>query len=168
MMDMEALLLAREERARLQEALLRQWGGALLVHRVNMPGPDKNSPLALQIFSAVEEVLEAAFGDSVRCARQLQTAEGPSGLRILDLPPELLKRQAVALEEGHPLGRLVDLDVHGDGVGSLSRTALGLESRRCYVCGQPAQACARSRQHSLEALLAVMQETWERFDKNGS
>lgn len=104
MMDMEALLLAREERARLQEALLRQWGGALLVHRVNMPGPDKNSPLALQIFSAVEEVLEAAFGDSVRCARQLRTAEGPSGLRILDLPPELLKRQAVALEEGHPWG----------------------------------------------------------------
>ncbi len=141
---------------RLQEELQKVYMKPLLTHRVNMPGKDKKTPLSRTIFDRVEIALIQQFAGRILAEKMLLSAEGPVIIRVLDATPEVIKAEAVALENGHPLGRFVDLDVYDLRGISLSRTITGHEPRRCYLCDQPAQACVRAQRHSLEELLAVM------------
>lgn len=161
---MTDLLSAREERVLLQEELLRVYGGVLLVHRVNMPGPEKGGPLALALFETMEAVLEETFGPETLASHKLLTAEGPTALRLVSGDADGLKGRAVALENTHPLGRFADLDVHIRGEGSLSRTKLGHEPRRCYLCGEPAHGCAREQRHPYEALVHHMEKALKSYE----
>ncbi len=151
------ILEAREERVNLQEALLKTHGKALLTHRVNTPGEKKDTPVAHGIFEALESELIKQLSGHIVVERMLVSAEGPVMLRIVNLPPAILKELAIAIEQEHPLGRFVDLDVYNPAGESLSRTALGFEARSCFVCSAPAHACARSQRHPLDELLAVME-----------
>lgn len=152
------ILEAREERVFLQQELLKVYQRPLLTHRVNMPGKEKNTPVSRGIFESVEKELNKRFADAVLAEKMLVTAEGPVMIRVLDMNPESLKNAAIALEDEHPLGRFVDLDVYTVFGESMSRTALGHESRKCYLCSAPAHECARSQKHSLEELLGVMEK----------
>ncbi|NKI74874.1 citrate lyase holo-[acyl-carrier protein] synthase, partial [Dickeya sp. CFBP 2040] len=60
-----------------------------------------------------------------------------------------VKAAAIALEEQHPLGRLWDFDVFCPQEGSISRTLLAHDHRRCILCEESAHVCARSRRHAL-------------------
>ena len=61
---------------------------------------------------------------------------------------EHLTGMHIRIEETHPLGRLFDFDVlTADGI-KLSRPL----PRRCLLCTEQAQVCARSRHHSIEEL----------------
>lgn len=153
-----AILEAREERASMQQALLMEYNKPLLLLRVNTPGPEKNLPVAQRIFDALEAELNHRFVDGVLLQHLMTTAEGPMSMRILDMPVKVLKTLAVALEDEHPLGRFVDLDVYSPTGESLSRTELGCPVRACYVCSAPAHGCARARTHALADLLAVMEK----------
>lgn len=141
---------------RLQEELQKVYMKPLLTHRVNMPGKEKSTVLAQTIFDRMETALIQQFAGRILAEKMLLSAEGPVMIRVLDATPETLKAEAVALENEHPLGRFVDLDVYDLRGTGLSRTTTGHEPRRCYLCDQPAQACVRSRRHSLEELLTVI------------
>ena len=55
----------------------------------------------------------------------------------------------------------MDLDVleeSGGMVSPVSRDRVGMEPRRCLVCGRPARECMRSRKHSGEELLRKIDE----------
>ena len=67
-----------------------------------------------------------------------------------DAPAEKLKDMAVNIEETHKFGRLFDMDIIGTDGEKLSRQTY----RKCLICGDQAQNCARSRKHTI----AEMQE----------
>ena len=49
-------------------------------------------------------------------------------------------------------GRLLDIDVvemAGETPTPISRTALGMSPRRCFICNEEAKVCARSRKHTV-------------------
>lgn len=157
----KSILDAREERAELQAKLLKQYGKPLLVHRVNMPGAQKDTPLSQRIFKALEAELMMWADAKAVYKKQFLSAEGPILIRVMDMNAQELKALAVGVEDEHPLGRYVDLDVYAVSGESLSRTGLGHGPRLCYLCGNPAHLCVRSAAHSHEELLHKMEEGYD-------
>ena len=73
------------------------------------------------------------------------------------------KEVTVEIEEKHPLGRLMDIDVIGpDGV-PVSRTGDGHPQRRCLICNDDARACMRAATHSVTELLAKIHSMTEAY-----
>ncbi|MDO4681021.1 MAG: citrate lyase holo-[acyl-carrier protein] synthase [Aerococcus sp.] len=72
-----------------------------------------------------------------------------------------VKQWTVMLEYASFVGRLADFDVHYFSewtVKTMKRRDLGLPGRPCYICGQLATLCARSKRHDLETIQHVMAE----------
>ncbi len=160
----KAILDAREERAELQAELLKRYGKPLLIHRVNMPGAQKDTPLSQGIFTVMEAEEMAGFDDKAVYKKQLISAEGPVMVRVMDMSAEALKLSAVGIEDEHPLGRYVDLDVYAVSGESMCRTMLGHAARTCYLCGLPAHECARAARHPLGELLEIMGTAYARYE----
>ena len=73
------------------------------------------------------------------------------------MPPRDAKRITCELEETHPLGRLMDMDVVGP-EGPVSRADIGLAPRRCLLCGNEVRYCMRAKSHTREELLTRIEE----------
>lgn len=158
--ELPQMLDARERRAAVQRSLIAKapQGTSLLCMTMAIPGPVKTSAVLREVFGAIREAVAEALGDSAPLeAVELTGVTGPEVLELVPLGALELKRRMVAIEQSHPWGRLVDLDVFDCGAGELrpiSRTELGLGPRTCLICGGEAKACARSRTHSVEQMQA--------------
>lgn len=100
-------------------------------------------------------LLEMLDAREQRAATQKELLEtGPEYYLAVSLAPQELKQRMVKIEETHPYGRLVDLDVlwGNEELKSLHRGDLGLPPRRCFMCQEEAKVCGRNRRHSLEAM----------------
>jgi holo-ACP synthase/triphosphoribosyl-dephospho-CoA synthase len=162
---LEEVLAEREYRSRRQEELLLRFGPPLIALTLNIPGEYKNFPLARRCFFegllAVKRRLRAE-GITIR---HEESAEGAAGYRGFIVPAAAgagIKALCLDLEETHPLGRLLDIDVL-EGEGKISRGALGRPERKCLICGGSAFACGRSRAHSLEELYGAVIRIMEDF-----
>jgi holo-ACP synthase len=155
------ILRSRDERAALQRSLISRFQVPLLCLLVNMPGPVKQGEASRLIHSAgCQAVLAMLAQNGLACIyqekRDLKT--GPEGYFLIDSDLVQLKTLACQVEDSHPMGRLFDLDVIGLDFEPLSREALGLERRRCLICGQDAAVCSRSQKHSLAELLQIIEQ----------
>jgi holo-ACP synthase/triphosphoribosyl-dephospho-CoA synthase len=153
------VLAARESRAFRQRLALQQANTSCVVSvTLVVPGPDKRPPWTAPVFDEADRVVREAIAaggwghtwEEVRRAAPI----GPEALWGLTTDPCQVKAALVAAEDGHPIGRLWDLDVVVPS-GPLSRAELGLPVRSCLACAEPAAGCARSRRHDVAALLAV-------------
>lgn len=150
---LEQVLDSRDRRALAQ----RQWldrGGTLVSMTLNMPGPRKRFPLADAAFRQGEGLLRAQLAGGGFALLELQERESPAGLEYfirVQGAPEAVKACVLELEQRHPLGRLLDIDVLGPDGRQVSRQQLGYPPRQCLLCPRPAAECARSRAHGLEA-----------------
>ena len=81
---------------------------------------------------------------------------------LVPLPAALVKRLCCEIEDSHPLGRLMDIDVAGR-EGPLDRASLGLEPRRCLLCENEVRYCMRAKSHSQDELLAKINEMVSKF-----
>ena len=154
------MMAAREARAQVQRTLLARYPGATVVClTMNIAGPVK----------ATDEI-ERAFDWGWRAVRAVAAPRGalfeatirphtgPEGALCVMADATQLKRRLCQIEDGEPLGRLLDVDVIGPDGAKLEHTALGLPARRCLLCDKPAPVCARSRTHSAQALFDRAQE----------
>ncbi len=170
-----AILGAREERGRHTRRFIMRLRRPTIVLSVNVPGPDKNEPWVAGVLRrgrrAVGAELEAC-GWIVQEAEAYDSAAGPEWraaiagtedierganrcAEVRSIPSGIeLKRMAVRIEETHPIGRLLDIDVFDRDRTPIGRSALGLPPRRCLVCGNAAHECARSRRHAPSELRA--------------
>ena len=157
---LERLLESRDVRSRYQRALLEAHPEqTLLCLTVQLPGPVKRNALSLVIARAGVEAVRKAFEPSFAEERDLDT--GFEAFFLVPMSPEAAKRLACSIEDSHPLGRLMDLDVlemdlRGGTEGfpvPLGREQIGLQERKCLLCDRPARWCMRERTHSTEALL---------------
>ncbi len=152
------LLAARDNRAARQRELLAAWPErTLLSLTVVLPGAVKRDERSLRVgeagVAAVRETLQPLYEE----IRDLGT--GFEAFFIVAADSLAAKRCACRIEDTHPWGRLMDIDVleaDGESVRPISRTAVGLPERRCLLCGRPARECMRARTHSPEALQAAL------------
>jgi holo-ACP synthase len=151
---LQQILDNREARVDFQKILLRGYGSSLVCFTVNMPGAIKRCAPALAVHRAGVAALRERLAGYVIYYKTLDYPTGYEAYFAVDLPAEELKTILVQLEETHPMGRLMDLDVLRPDGTSVSRSALGLPRRKCLLCDGDAKACGRSQAHSLEDLWA--------------
>ena len=152
--DIMQMLDARERRAHIQQQLLEQLNPCVLVSiTLNIPGPVKNSEAITTVFaSVISELDEALLPFKKLHQEDFSLPTGMEFYRVLRADALDVKRVCTEFEEGHPLGRLLDIDVvemAGETPTPISRTALGMPPRRCFICNEEAKVCARSRQHTV-------------------
>ena len=153
--SLDELLQSRDERAALQQSFLREHPeGTLLCLTVQLPGEVKRDERSLRVAeSAVEAIREMFPERSAELLRDLPT--GFEGYFVVPLEPLDAKRAAIGIEDEHPLGRLMDIDVIV-AEGPVPRSAVGAPERRCLICAQPARVCMRARTHTTAELLAAI------------
>ncbi|WP_291970014.1 citrate lyase holo-[acyl-carrier protein] synthase [Candidatus Symbiopectobacterium sp.] len=155
--SLEALLRAKDHRAARQADCLAQYYNTVISLTLVTPGEVKDSiryrntmGVALQ---ACDQLLwQQGWNTLDRQVIWLPT--GPEALWCVDHVATDVKALCMQLEQTHPLGRLWDIDVFCPQQGLISRKALGGGKRRCLLCDEPAHACARSRRHSPEQVIA--------------
>ena len=157
------ILDARENRAYLQEELIKKFNLPLLVIRANYPGIDKNNKVTKYIIKIIYDAILSSI--SPKNIKKIDSFEGIVYLLNVDISPTKLKRVAMDIETTHPLGRLVDLDVLDLNNHTLSRTDLEYPPRRCFICSDLAHNCVRSRKHSLEETLKYIENKVSNYKK---
>ncbi|PLN19086.1 citrate lyase holo-[acyl-carrier protein] synthase, partial [Klebsiella pneumoniae] len=83
---------------------------------------------------------------------------GPEALWCVAHPASEIKAMCSTLEQSHPLGRLWDIDVICPQNGLVGRQSLGESQRRCLLFDEPAHACARSRRHDTDLVVARVEQ----------
>ena len=150
--SLAAMLDRRETRVRQQEAWRQHYKSALLSFTLNIPGPIKTSSMIHWAFQEgcriIHENLCALDSLVIVADETLPLATGDEYLCAFHGDPALIKKRMMSIEEHHPLGRLFDIDILLPSGEKLSRPRY----RRCFLCDEQAQACARSRAHTLDEL----------------
>lgn len=148
---LQDLLKARDDRRNLQLRLIGENPvKTLVVLTVNIPGAEKRTPDSLVIGNEGLKVLMETFHAESAIARDLPT--GFEAFLLTDASGQEAKKLAVGIETGHPLGRLMDIDVFDQQGTPISRTDMGEETRRCLICGHDARICMRTFAHPLSDL----------------
>ncbi|MFH5835147.1 citrate lyase holo-[acyl-carrier protein] synthase [Proteiniclasticum sp. C24MP] len=145
------LLDSREKRDLREKALLDKYHGTLLTLRANFPGSEKRHEKADLAVTILYEEVRRQYNPVHE--EILQDAEGLIYLLLLKESPEDVKRKALSLEESHPLGRLIDMDVR-DEEKIWSRRDFSIPGRKCYLCEDLAVHCVRSQKHPLEDVIS--------------
>ena len=95
------------------------------------------------------EAIRGAFTPVFEELHDLET--GYEGYFVVEGTLLEVKKACCHIENTHPFGRLMDLDVlepMGEGVAPVSRDRVGEAPRRCLICDRPARECMRARLHS--------------------
>jgi len=109
-LTLEEILNSREARvARQRELLETNPGLSLISLTVQPPGPVKRNDAALVIAEAGVAAVRKAFKVEYEELRDLDT--GFEGFFLVNMDPLETKRLTCRIEDTHPLGRLMDLDV---------------------------------------------------------
>lgn len=150
------MLDAREHRQEVQKALLSQHHLPVISFTLNMAGPIKVFPLALQTFQEGIRLIETqchAWSIPIIATQSTESHTGHEYFWAVDGEVRFVKEILCLLEDSVALGRLFDIDVIQTDGTKISRTALGFSPRKCLICSQEAFVCSRSRTHSVKELL---------------
>jgi holo-ACP synthase / triphosphoribosyl-dephospho-CoA synthase len=161
---MTNLLQERENRASLQKQICLEYPYPLVVVKANMPGEDKRSLIATIV------ACEGYFALKECNIKHLHTPYSIEGLIFylsIDFPIEALKRLCMDIEENHPLGRLMDIDViHSQ--AQVSRSDLNIHPRRCFLCVEDAHICVRQQTHAEEDIENFIMDTFKKYIKGNN
>lgn len=154
MITLDQLLKSRDARSARQNDWVRGNPGSVLVcMTVILPGPVKRDSRSLKVAVAGVDAVRAALKPSKEELFDLET--GYEAFFLVDGEALDCKRRCCAIEDSHPLGRLMDIDVLEpleQGVAPLSRSRVGEPERRCLICERPARECMRAHTHTFQDL----------------
>ena len=165
------MLEARERRAARQQVLLSAYGKTLVCFTMNIAGPVKNNSLIRRGYTLGKKLLRQQLGVAgipVAYFEEIQEKTGNEAIFLLDADPLAVKAITVEIEDHAPVGRLFDMDVLCLDGRKIDRQELGRSGRKCLICGGMAQACARSRTHTVselqERIWEILRETLDPMD----
>lgn len=159
--SLQEMLVTRERRAIRQKILLSAYGKTLICFTMNIAGPVKNSSLIRRGYALGKRLLRQQLevaGIPIAYFEEIQEKTGNEAIFLLDADPLAVKAITVEIEDQPAVGRLFDMDVLCPDGRKVDRQELGLSGRKCLICGGMAQACARSRAHTVSELQKKTQE----------
>ncbi|WP_051931750.1 citrate lyase holo-[acyl-carrier protein] synthase [Clostridium sp. KNHs214] len=183
----EDILDAREKRVEKQKRILEKYLNTLIVVRANYPGVNKDNTVTREIVDVIKNELIKVFNVESLCDctniksqeieiiekssdnilfKQLEfTPEGPIFFMVVNKNIVDVKKLCITIEEKHPLGRFVDIDVYNEKGQGISRRELGLASRKCFICSEDAHLCVRSRRHSQKEIIDFIEKSFGEYTK---
>ncbi len=160
---MNELLEARDKRVGIIESLLEN-NDYVLSLRCNYPGLKKDNKYTHKVINVFNEVIYYRF--AVSDSIFLCDLEGPVYLYVVNHTDVIeLKKQTILLENNHPLGRLVDIDVYYKSIKSVSRKDVSVPSRKCFLCGENAFNCMVLKKHELSELIEYYHRVVDKYDQ---
>lgn len=165
---LEQMLDCRERRVERQKEARLRFGAPVVSITLVWPGEVKDSPESRYAMEQALCALDDAFEQlnlSPNFRQRELSVTGPEAIYSVNMDTVTLKRLCTELEK-HPLGRLWDMDVIDSDGRPVSRSDIGLPSRRCLLCDQPAHVCARSRAHSVDQLLEAIHRRIHAFKQS--
>ena len=164
---LEQLLGARDARYARQLSLTEEWPDRTLVClTVVLPGPVKRDTRSLKVAEAAVAAVREVLAPTYKELWDLET--GYEGYFLVDGPLLDVKKACCEIENEHPYGRLMDLDVLervGETVVPVSRDRVGEKPRRCLLCDRPARECMRAHTHTPSEISAAIDRILE-FGEN--
>ena len=146
------MLEQRELRAHIQQEFLRKYNSPLVSFTMNIPGPIKTNEQIRRVFDIGMILLLEGLNRSNAEILDSHEVHNDTGdellLSVRNAEPKSLKDMAMIIENSSEIGRLFDIDVIDSHGNKLSRK----EFRKCLICGNQAQECARSRTHSVKEM----------------
>lgn len=156
------LMKRRTVRGYQQSAWIKRHSLPVISFRINMPGPVKMNHASLKVMNAGLQAVRKICtenGWTIIGSQKINEKTGPEAMICIQVPSAtLLKKAMMEIENTHPLGRLMDLDVIDAEGKVISRQGVQLPRRRCLLCEKDGKLCARSRRHDLSDLMAVIEE----------
>ena len=148
------MLNCRERRAAYQQFFLSEYNCPLISFCLNIPGPIKtNTELRITFETGKIEIINLLHSLHIQILDSVEIHEitGDELILCIDYSAPKLKALTICIENTHALGRLFDIDIIDINGIKLSRGTF----RKCLICDNQAQDCARSRNHTI----AEMQQT---------
>lgn len=155
MKSFDNILRGREERAEhISRYLVNH--EVVISLKANIPGDNKNIYLAYLIINAFSFLVKE-FNNNIYDYNF--NDDGP----YLIIPikfgkANLIKSQTVNIEETHPLGRFVDIDIYTKNE-NISRN----KKRSCYLCSNLAAECIREKKHSFDELIEYIKKNVDEY-----
>ncbi len=145
---LSSVLENREHRVKKQQELRDKYNSCVLSLTINIPGRYKRTKEAEYIYNiALKELEKFDFNVYEKVLTDKET--GYEALFAMEVKPHILKKLTCRVEEEHPLGRFMDIDVIQKDGSIVSRT----NPRKCYICDDNAKICARTQKHKIQELL---------------
>lgn len=154
--ELDEMLVARENRANIQNQLINNFNLPLVSFTLNIVGPIKVFPLTIATFEeGVKLIQNQCFSYNIEVVHytEIKNKTGYEAYFVVNAEPKIVKKCLCKLEELISLGRIFDIDVINRNGLKISRTETGLPERKCLICDKNAFVCSRSRAHSIEVLL---------------
>lgn len=155
------ILESKEKRRVIQENLISKYKSTLISFTLNTPGIKKDNEGYRRIHrETMDHIIKILRGKHIDILHRegFDKSTGPEGYIIVNSSPLDTKSLMIEIEEEHPLGRLLDIDVFNSKLDQISRKDLKLESRKCLICNKDARICMRERSHGLEEILIKVEE----------
>lgn len=154
----DAILDAREHRAKQIESWLHLGYDVLVSIHANIPAEHKNIKEAYIVVRFFEMLIKETF--HVQKHERFESADGPYTLMTISgLSAIEVKEKLIEMEDHIPIGRLVDLDVWSIPDQLWSRSSLKHKPRKCFICDDVAHHCVRAKKHSLQDIMTFIRET---------
>lgn len=163
----EEFLFDREKRVEHQEELMRNNKDKTLVTiRVNYPGIEKSNYITDDIVNIIYSDIITYHDRYIVYNDKYKNREGLVCHLLFDVDFVRIKKLMIDIEEKHPLGRCVDIDVYTfkDGkVIGISRSHLYKAPRKCFICDLDAKICSRAQSHSIEEIKEYFNEVYKKY-----
>ena len=150
---LDMLLDSRDKRSTRQKELIQAYPECRLVClTVVMPGNVKRNLHSLVVAGAAVAQMAHSFAGHIIYFKAHDLPTGYEAYLMTDLDSEQAKRLACDIEDNHPLGRLMDIDVMGADGAPTQRQTVGKAARSCLLCDQEARYCMRNHTHTQQEL----------------
>lgn len=160
----------RKKRIVLQNQLINKFQIPLLVMKLNYIGEIKNNDIIDNIMNIMEDIVSDIFNPYIYFKLLRITEEGPYSIFMIKKNATEIKKTSIEIEDKHILGQCVDIDIYDENMEKISRTDLGYELRKCYVCNKNAKQCIKEERHTnneiKECIMKIYKEYMENFYGN--
>lgn len=150
------ILLAREERVRLQKEIIARYQCPIISFTMNIAGPQKNSALIQRAFNIGIEHLNSSICSEDILYKHVDSLNptGPLAIFAIRNTPHVIKDICIQAEEETAIGRMFDMDVIDVSFNKISRDG----ERSCIVCGALGKSCAAGRLHPVDEIVSRMNQ----------
>ncbi len=145
-----------QKRAMRQQLLIKQYHMPLISVKTLLPKELCHSPYNKEIFNLAIEAIQLKIkecGYKYVTRQIIQQKFGQEAFIVLDTRCSSdVKKQMMDIEQTHPLGSLMDIDVTDKTGTTISRNGCESSIRKCLICGSPAYHCLKTHKHSAEEI----------------